>query len=322
MARPTLRALIPIGLLALTARCGGVSLNPDGGGAGAGGHAGTPTGQGGSGGHGAAGGGGAGTSGNAGGGGAGAGGVAGAPTGGGGQGGGGQGGAKDGGTDGRPTLSCDTDTDCVFQANAGCCGQCLAKSDPVPPRQACGIPCFAGPTGCACVNHQCAAAPQCLPPNAGICAPCPPGSAPVPGPGGCVTCQCGPIPDAGVDAHVEHAANPPQCPASFTALAPGSACPLPNAACDYDEGRCRCEPCSNDGGFSSGWGCRKWDSGGAGCPPMSPPIGSACSTPQQFCTYGGICAIPVGDNLECLNGHWQPFQSPVGSCALPRCSQL
>jgi hypothetical protein len=53
------------------------------------------------------------------------------------------------------TGACTTDSDCVFRANAGCCGKCLAVSDPVPPTIPCGAACSAYTT-CACVNGQCA----------------------------------------------------------------------------------------------------------------------------------------------------------------------
>ena len=53
------------------------------------------------------------------------------------------------------TGACTTDSDCVFRANAGCCGKCLAVSDPVPPTIPCGAACSTYTT-CACVNGQCA----------------------------------------------------------------------------------------------------------------------------------------------------------------------
>src|SRR5258706_812464 len=28
---------------------------------------------------------------------------------------------------------CETDSDCIFRAQSGCCGMCLAKTDPIPP---------------------------------------------------------------------------------------------------------------------------------------------------------------------------------------------
>jgi hypothetical protein len=137
-------------------------------------------------------------------------------------------------------------------------------------------------------------------------------------------------PDAGaggsghVDAGVDHGADrPPSCPATYTTVAEGSLCPVDvGTRCDYEKGRCGCLPCSTpNGGAGTGtiWSCRAWDSGGAGCPSSSPPIGSACTTPGQFCTYGGICGISVGDNVECTAGKWQKMISPLGSCALQVC---
>jgi len=68
-----------------------------------------------------------------------------------------QGPCADGGSDG-PTSSdaCVTDNDCIFRAAAGCCGVCLAKSDPVPPSLPCGAACRIGPPSCVCENHRCA----------------------------------------------------------------------------------------------------------------------------------------------------------------------
>jgi hypothetical protein len=136
-------------------------------------------------------------------------------------------------------------------------------------------------------------------------------------------------PDAGaggstqVDAGVDRPARAASCPESYTTLADGSLCPLTDTtACDYDQGRCGCKPCSTlNGGPGSGsiWTCRAWDSGGPGCPPASPPIGSACTTSGQFCTYGGICGISVGDDLECQNGQWTRMISATGSCAVRVC---
>ena len=117
--------------------------------------------------------------------------------------------------------------------------------------------------------------------------------------------------------------NAPSCPATFTSLGDGAPCPVASGtSCDYAQGRCGCLPCSSGSGgsVSQGWFCRAWDTGGQGCPPRSPPVGSACSTPNLFCTYGGQCSISVGDNVECTGGTWQRFVSPVGSCALRMCT--
>jgi hypothetical protein len=75
---------------------------------------------------------------------------------------GGTGGASgSGGSGGRDaaagdagTGACTSDDDCIFRALAGCCGQCLAASDPVPPTIPCGAAC-ASYTTCACVNGRC-----------------------------------------------------------------------------------------------------------------------------------------------------------------------
>jgi hypothetical protein len=52
------------------------------------------------------------------------------------------------------TGACVNDGDCVFRTSAGCCGQCLAVSDPVPPTIPCGAMCPVY-SACACVNGRC-----------------------------------------------------------------------------------------------------------------------------------------------------------------------
>src|SRR5262249_52302947 len=70
-------------------------------------------------------------------------------------------GASDAGTGGVCTL----DTDCVFRPTAGCCGACMAKTDPVPTRTVvCGILCPAIVPNCGCVNNKCAAKALCVQP--------------------------------------------------------------------------------------------------------------------------------------------------------------
>jgi hypothetical protein len=116
---------------------------------------------------------------------------------------------------------------------------------------------------------------------------------------------------------------PASCPATYTALAEGAPCPVTagGISCDYDQGRCSCLPCSPGAGTptQSMWSCRAWDSGGQGCPAVSPLAGTACATANQFCTYGGLCSISVGENFQCVGGFWQRMISPVGSCALRMC---
>jgi hypothetical protein len=62
--------------------------------------------------------------------------------------------SKDAAAADAATGACTTDGDCVFRAMAGCCGQCLAQGDPVPPTIPCGAACAAYTT-CACVNGHC-----------------------------------------------------------------------------------------------------------------------------------------------------------------------
>jgi hypothetical protein len=75
-----------------------------------------------------------------------------------------QGPCTDGGSDGPASSdagtdaskgSCVTDNDCIFRSAAGCCGLCLAKTDPVPPPLPCGVACRIGPPSCVCENHHC-----------------------------------------------------------------------------------------------------------------------------------------------------------------------
>jgi hypothetical protein len=118
--------------------------------------------------------------------------------------------------------------------------------------------------------------------------------------------------------------HPPPCPASFGSIPLGGACPAGaspfQTTCDYAEGRCGCVSCFGDGGASATmWSCRAWDAGaGSSCPARAPLAGSACSTPDAFCFYGGCGQISIGDDLECEGGYWQE-RGISGSCALPSC---
>lgn len=65
-----------------------------------------------------------------------------------------QGPCADGGADAR--RACNSAADCVFRADDGCCGACLALSDqPVPFPGVCTGACVAPPGGCSCVDHLC-----------------------------------------------------------------------------------------------------------------------------------------------------------------------
>jgi hypothetical protein len=53
--------------------------------------------------------------------------------------------------------SCLTESDCVRDPEyvGGCCGGCRVRTDPVPERVACIIPCQRPIAACACVNNRC-----------------------------------------------------------------------------------------------------------------------------------------------------------------------
>jgi hypothetical protein len=115
------------------------------------------------------------------------------------------------------------------------------------------------------------------------------------------------------------------CPATFTSLPAGAACPAASGSltCDYDKGRCGCVSCAGPGNVPAiAWSCRAWASGAdAGCPAEAPLAGSPCGTPDQFCFYGGCGSISIGSNLQCTDGTWQP-RGFAGTCALRSCSSL
>jgi hypothetical protein len=62
---------------------------------------------------------------------------------------------EDAGRPDAPTGACETDLDCAFRSNSGCCGMCLAKSDPIPPPIPCGAACIAVPPSCVCIQGKC-----------------------------------------------------------------------------------------------------------------------------------------------------------------------
>jgi hypothetical protein len=100
-----------------------------------------------------------------------------------------QGSCSDAGVDGGPPLHyCTTDIDCVFRPAVGCCGECLAVTDPIPRGPICAIACPITQPSCVCINHLCAE-PACAPPGV-LCIYCPNGY--LTGPGGCRTCACKP----------------------------------------------------------------------------------------------------------------------------------
>jgi hypothetical protein len=106
------------------------------------------------------------------------------------------------------------------------------------------------------------------------------------------------------------------CPASFSALAEGSPCPVQDTTCFYPEGGCGCAPCEVDGGMSGQWKCRTWSSAGMGCPAPRVPLGSACTTEGLECDYNGCCTgVSLGRSEVCKGGQWQTYVSGACTCA-------
>jgi hypothetical protein len=120
------------------------------------------------------------------------------------------------------------------------------------------------------------------------------------------TAEAGRIAEAGRDLGAEEVAGL-GCPASFTGRAEGAPCFSIASACDYPEGRCGCLVCEmGAASFGFAWSCRRWDSGGNGCPARAPDAGAPCDGAGLVCRYGAYCSVSVGDDLECRDGAWQP----------------
>jgi hypothetical protein len=110
-----------------------------------------------------------------------------------------------------------------------------------------------------------------------------------------------------------------QCPSSFTGRADGTPCFSVLTACDYPEGRCGCLVCElGPQSFGFAWSCRRWDSGGVGCPARSPASSSPCDVEGLVCRYAAYCSVSVGDDLQCQGGTWQPAP-PLDKCGYRSC---
>ncbi len=118
------------------------------------------------------------------------------------------------------------------------------------------------------------------------------------------------------------------CPASFSALASASACPLPSpggGTCVYPEGLCECAPCAkaDGGGADNLWSCKAWPVAPPPCPTPRPRAGSACTMEGELCSYGAVCTAVGFDqpDLKCVMGLWtdEPVAQPP--CAFPQCGQ-
>ena len=109
------------------------------------------------------------------------------------------------------------------------------------------------------------------------------------------------------------------CPSSYTGRAEGTPCFTVLTACDYPEGRCGCLVCElGPQSFGFAWSCRRWDSGGVGCPARSPASSSPCDVEGLVCRYAAYCSVSVGDDLQCQGGTWQPAP-PLDKCGYRSC---
>ncbi|HEY2730196.1 MAG TPA: hypothetical protein VGK52_09640 [Polyangia bacterium] len=116
--------------------------------------------------------------------------------------------------------------------------------------------------------------------------------------------------------------HPAPCPGAFDSLPEGAACPALKGLlqCDYDEARCGCLGCrSDDGAPGAVWSCRKWASGGDGCPNAPVLGGTACDPPGQLCAYGAFCGVSAGGSFRCTDGYWQRAPSAPVTCAPRAC---
>src|SRR5262245_1416141 len=111
---------------------------------------------------------------------------------------------------------------------------------------------------------------------------------------------------------------PSPCPAMFTRIV-GDPCPVGNlpSSCDYDEGRCACNPCTRTVNgqpiMDTEWWCRSWDSAGATCSDVQPLLGSTCVFEGQNCQYGSSSScVALGYDVACTNFVWRvdPSQPP------------
>lgn len=93
------------------------------------------------------------------------------------------------------------------------------------------------------------------------------------------------VPDAGCG-HLG-----PQCPATFSSLSSGSACPAQPLTCEYDEGVCECVTCYTSFLPGAMWACRQYTDGVApDCAQPRPTLNSACTQEGLICDYTPCCS--------------------------------
>jgi hypothetical protein len=117
--------------------------------------------------------------------------------------------------------------------------------------------------------------------------------------------------------------NPAACPATFTTLPTGSACPQQGLACVYTQGMCGCVTCFGDSGVTNQneWACDVFPAP-TGCPVPRPLIGSACTQEGLTCSYGEQCGVVGGPDLGCQGGRWASLPRPAGgACAVRQCGK-
>lgn len=124
------------------------------------------------------------------------------------------------------------------------------------------------------------------------------------------------------------AENAVACPASFSALASGSTCPLAppgGGTCVYADGLCGCAPCAkaDGGGADNLWSCKTWPAPPAPCPSPRPRAGSACTMEGESCSYGAVCTSVSFDqpDLKCVSGLWHDEPVAQPPCVFPSCGQ-
>jgi hypothetical protein len=111
-----------------------------------------------------------------------------------------------------------------------------------------------------------------------------------------------------------------QCPATFSSLANGAACPASDLTCEYEEGICGCLPCAGDGGFTQAWHCRPYTDVETGCPVPPDRLGTSCSQEGLMCDYHQCCGGPsLGPSMECNHGIWSVYVDTGCSCAERQC---
>jgi hypothetical protein len=101
----------------------------------------------------------------------------------------------------------------------------------------------------------------------------------------------------------------PACPTGQAGMIEGSICPSLDADCESAGGRCVCTESALEAPPPQGqWTC---EDPNLGCALRRAPIGAACTTEGERCSYG-TCTIPGGVTEVCTDGSWRVEQVPCG----------